>query len=113
MQVNDARFRFSVVERKEKVEAVLAKLQSLKSQISELRVQCEALKELQSEKQKDFTCSECGKSVEHGQEVVLRGSFGKLERYYHKDCFKKIWLSQKWILDYSQPGFLRTIGTDY
>jgi prefoldin subunit 5 len=61
MQVNDARFRFSVVERKEKVEAVLVKLQSLKSQISELRVQCEALKKLQSEKQKDLTCSECGK----------------------------------------------------
>jgi uncharacterized protein with PIN domain len=112
MQVNDARLLNGVVERKEKVEIALVKLQSLKSQISELRIQCEALKKRQSERQKELTCSECGKSIERGQEVVLKGSFGKLERYYHKSCFKTIWLSQKWIFDYAQPGFLRRIGTD-
>jgi len=54
-------------------------------------------------------CSECGKSIEQGQEVVLKGSFGKLESYYHKDCFKAIWLSQTWTFDYSEPGFLRKL----
>lgn len=109
MQMNDARFRSSWVERKEKAEAALAKLQSLKKQIAELRMQCEALKKRQSERQTDLICSECGKLIEPGQEVVLKGSFGKLESYYHKDCFKAIWLSQTWTFDYSEPGFLRKL----
>ena len=112
MQINDVRCRISVVERKEKVEAVLARLQSLKSQVSELRVQCEALKKLQSEKQKDLTCSECGKLIEQDQAVVLKGSFGEVRCYYHKDCFKAIWLSHTWKFDYSCPGFLRISGKD-
>ena len=107
MQANDAHFRRSWVERKEKAEAALVKLQSLKNQIAELRMQCEALKKRQSERQKDLTCSECRKLIEPGQEVVLKGSFGKLESYYHRDCFKAIWLSQNWTFDYSKPGFLR------
>jgi hypothetical protein len=112
MQVNDIRCRISVVERKEKVETALARLQSLKSQVSELRVQCEALKKLQSEKQKDVICNECGKLIKQGQEVVLKGSLGKVKSYYHRDCFKAIWLSQTWIFDYSHPGFLRMAGRD-
>jgi hypothetical protein len=113
MQVNDVRCRVSVAERKEKVEVVLVRLQSLKSQVSELRVQCEALKKLQLEKQKDLICKECGKLIEQGQEVVLKGSFGKIKGYYHRDCFKAIWLSQTWIFDYSYPGFLRMSGKDH
>jgi uncharacterized protein with PIN domain len=109
MQANNARFHSSWVERKEKAEAALAKLQSLKNQISELRMQCEALKKRQSETQRDLACSECGKLIERGQEVVLKGSLGKLESYYHRDCFKAIWLSQSWTLDYSAPGFLRKL----
>jgi hypothetical protein len=110
MQINDVRCRTSAVERKEKVEAVLARLQSLKNQVSELRMQCEALKKLQSEKQKDLTCNECGKLIEQGQEVVLKSSLGQVKGYYHRDCFKAIWLSQTWIFDYSHPGFLRMSG---
>jgi len=101
-----------VGERKEKVEAVLARLQSLKSQVSELRAQCEALKKLQSEKQKGLICNECGKLIEQGQEVTLKDSFGKVKGHYHKDCFKAIWLSQTWIFDYSYPGFLRMSEKD-
>jgi len=112
MQVNNVRYRISVVERKEKVEVVLARLQSLKNQVSELRMQCEALKKLQSEEPKDLTCSECGKLIEQGQEIALKGSFGEVKSYYHKDCFKAIWLSQTWIFDYSHPGFLRIAGKD-
>jgi hypothetical protein len=110
MQVNDVHCRINAAEQKEKVEVILARLQSLKSQVSELRVQCEALKKLQSEKPKDLTCNECGKLIEQGQEVVLKGSFGKVKGYYHRDCFKAIWLSQTWIFDYSHPGFLRMAG---
>jgi hypothetical protein len=110
MQVNDACFRNSWVERKEKAEAALAKLQYLKNQISELTMQCEALKKRQSNRQRGLICSECGKSIESGQEVVLKSSFGKSDSYYHKNCFKAIWLSQTWTFDYSEPGFLRKLG---
>ncbi len=110
MQVNNVDCSISALERREKVEAVLVRLQSLKSQVSELRVQCEALKKLQSEKPQDLTCNECGKLIEDGQEVVLKDSFGKIKSYYHKDCFKAIWLSQTWTFDYSHPGFLRMSG---
>jgi hypothetical protein len=112
MQVNDVHCRRGVGERKEKVEAALARLKSLKCQVSELRAQCEALKKMESEKQKGLTCSECGKLIEQGQEVTLKDSFGKVKSHYHKDCFKTIWLSQRWVFDYSSPGFLRSSGKD-
>jgi hypothetical protein len=112
MQINDVNCRSSLGERKEKVEAALARLKSLKSQVSELRAQCEAMKKLQSEKQKVLTCNECGKLIEQGQEVTLRDSFGDVKSYYHKDCFKAIWLSQNWRFDYSSPGFLRMSERD-
>jgi DNA repair exonuclease SbcCD ATPase subunit len=111
MQVNDARYH--MVERKEKVEAALARLKSLKCQVSELRAQCEALKNQQSKKQEEaVVCSECGKPIGQGEEVTLRDSLGKVKRRYHRDCFKAIWLSQTWIFDYSCPGFLRMSESD-
>jgi hypothetical protein len=113
MQVNDAGCRSSVGERKEKVEAALARLKSLKCHVSELRAQCEALKKLQSEKHDEaLVCSECGKRIKQGQEVTLKDSFGKVMSRYHKGCFKAIWLSQTWIFDYSSPGFLRMSERD-
>jgi hypothetical protein len=108
MQVDDVRCRSNVGERKEKVEAALARLESLRCQISELRAQCEALKELRLEKQGEaLVCNECGKPIEEGEEVTFKDSFGKVKCRYHKDCFKAIWLSQTWVFDYSCPGFLR------
>jgi hypothetical protein len=108
MQVNDIRRHSSVDERKEKVEAALARLKSLKCQVSALRAQCEALKKRQSEKHDEaLVCSDCGKLIEQGQEVTLKDSFGEVKSHYHKDCFKRIWLSQNWIFDYSSPGFFR------
>ena len=113
MQVDDVRCRSSLGERKEKIEAALARLQSLKNQISELREQCETLKKLQSEKQKGgLICNECGKLIKQDQEVTLKDTFGKVKSHYHKDCFKAIWLSQNWRFDYSSPGFLRMSGKD-
>jgi hypothetical protein len=91
MQANNVRCRSNANARKEKVEVTLARLRSLKSQVSELRAQCEALKNQQSEK--GLPCSECGKLIEKGQEVTLRDSFGNVKSHYHKDCFKAIWRS--------------------
>jgi hypothetical protein len=112
MQVNDARCPSSVGERKEKVEAALARLKSLKCQVSELRAQCEALKKLGSEAQEGLKCNECGKLIEQGLEVTLKDSFGNVKGCYHRDCFTEIWRSQNWRFDYSSPGFLRMAGRD-
>jgi hypothetical protein len=100
-----------VFERKEKVEAALIRLKSLKWRISELRAQCEAFK-LGPERQEGFACDECGKLIEQGEEVTLKDSLGQVKGCYHKDCFKEIWRSQNWRFDYSAPGFLRMSGGD-
>lgn len=83
---------YSKVSRKEKVENILARLQLLKGQVSDLRTKCEALK-LQSGKRANLICTECSKAIETGQEVVLKSSFGEIKAYYHKDCFREIWRS--------------------
>jgi prefoldin subunit 5 len=91
MEVNETRYHDDVVERKEKAQAVLARLQSLKCKVSELRAQCEALKKLQSEKQmKALVCNECGKPIKEGKEVTVKDTFGAVKSYYHEDCFKTI-----------------------
>jgi hypothetical protein len=112
MQVNGGRCRVSAFEQKEKVEAALARLRSMKNQIYRLRLQCEALKQMESEKAEGLMCGECGEPIVSGEEVTLKGSSGEVKGYYHRDCFKAIWLSQSWTFDYSQPGFLRMSGKD-
>jgi hypothetical protein len=111
MQVNENPHRDCLAERMEKVEAALAKLQSLKKQVAALRLQCEALKKRRSENQIEvLVCNECGKLINQGQEVTLKDSLGEVKSHYHKECFKRIWLSQTWVFDYSIPGFLRPSG---
>jgi prefoldin subunit 5 len=91
MEVNETRYHDDMVERKEKAQAVLARLQSLKCKVSELRAQCEALKKLQSEKQmKAVACNGCGKLIKEGNEVTVKDTFGAVKSYYHEDCFKTI-----------------------
>ena len=107
MQTNEFRHPISVDERKEKAEAALARLISLKCQVSELRVHCEELQKLRSKKQRALKCNECGKLIKQGQEVKFKDSLGEVKSRYHKDCFRKIWLTQTWEFDYSSPGFLR------
>ena len=92
MPVNDVRYRSSVFEHKEKIEAALIRLKSLKWRISELRAQCEAFN-LGSEKQEGFACNECGKLIRHGEEVTLKDYSGDIKSRYHKECFKTILLS--------------------
>ena len=91
MEVNETRYHDDMVERKEKAQAVLARLQSLKCKVSELRAQCEALKKSQSEKQtKALVCNECGKPIKEGNEITIKDTFGAVKSYYHEDCFKTI-----------------------
>lgn len=94
MSVNDASCHSSVFERKEKVDAVLIRLKSLKWRISELRAQCEDFKK-GSENQEGFACNECGKLIEQGDEITLKNSLGDVTSRYHKECFKAIWFSRK------------------
>ena len=88
MEVNKTRYHSDVVERKEKVQAALARLQSLKRKVSELRAQCEALRTLKQTKA--LVCNECGKPIKEGNEVTVKDTFGAAKSYYHEDCFKTI-----------------------
>jgi hypothetical protein len=91
MELKETRCHSDVVDRKEKIEATLARLQSLKLKVSELRLQIEALRNLQSEKQeKALLCDHCGKAIRKGKEITIRGSLGEVKRSYHKGCFKAI-----------------------
>ena len=79
-------------EAKERIEATLHKLQALKSRISELRAQCEELQKSRVEDQSSASlCNECGGAIEPGQEVEAK-NFGEKAHYYHKECFRKLWL---------------------
>jgi len=76
---------------KERAEVVLQRLQALKSKVSELRLQCEELRKQRLEEQsKGLLCSECGSSIEPGQEVVIKDSDGTIRNYYHPKCFKEL-----------------------
>jgi hypothetical protein len=110
MQVDDGRYTSSAGERKEKVEEFLATLKSLKSCISELREHFEELRQLELERQEHLMCSECGKLIEHGEEVTVKDSFGAVKGCYHKECFEELWRSQNWSFNYSSSGFLRMSG---
>jgi len=91
MELKETHCHSDVADRKEKVEATLVKLQSLKHQVSKLRLQLEALRELQSEKQeKALLCNHCGKTIRKGKEVTIKGSLGEVKRSYHKGCFKAV-----------------------
>jgi len=91
MELKESRFPNDVVERKEKIEAALARLQSLKSKVSELRLQLEALRELQLKRQeKVLQCNHCGKAIRKGTEIMIKDSLGEIRRSYHKGCFKAV-----------------------
>jgi hypothetical protein len=79
MEVNETRYHSDVVERKEKAQAVLARLQSLKCKVSELKA---------------LVCNECGKPIKEGNKVTVKDTFGAVKSYYHEDCFKTILSSQ-------------------
>jgi hypothetical protein len=85
---------------RERIQIALVKLQALKEKISELRLQCEEMKEKRSEdKESGMLCAECGKPIEPNQEVEIKDSNGATMRSYHKKCFDGLW--QK---DFQQPS---------
>ena len=91
MELKETRRHTGVVDREETIEATLARLQSLKHRVSELRLQLEALRDLQSEKQeKASLCDCCGKAIRKGSEVTVKGSLGEIRKSYHEDCFKAV-----------------------
>lgn len=107
-EVDEIRYNFNSVEQKDRVEAALVKLKALRSEVAEIRAQCESLREMQAKNQKEtIVCSECGKGIEQNQEITIKDDSGNPRSYYHKDCFKAIWISQTWRFDYSSPGFLK------
>jgi hypothetical protein len=91
MELKEPQCHSKVVDPKEKVEATLARLQSLKSKVSELRLQLEALRVMQAGKQeKALLCYRCGKAIRKGNEIRIKGSLGETKRSYHKGCFKAV-----------------------
>lgn len=75
---------------KERTDVVLQRLQALKSEVYELRLQCEELRKQRLEEQdKGLLCSECGNSIEPGQEVMIKDSDGTVRNCYHPKCFKE------------------------
>lgn len=107
MEVNEIPNEINLAANKDRVEAALVRLKSLRSRVAEIRVQVESLRKLHAENQeRPAVCFECGKEIEQGQEVTIKDPNGNPKSFYHKDCFKVIWSSQTWRLDYSSPGFL-------
>ena len=81
------------LEVRDKIEVTLIKLSTLKSTISDLRLQCEELRKMKlRDKDKILSCSECGNTAKLGEEIVIRNSAGTKKNYYHKKCFQALWL---------------------
>jgi hypothetical protein len=91
MEIKETHCHSNAVDRKDRVQATLARLQFLKGKVSELRLQLEALRELQSERQEEtLLCNYCGKLIRKGEEITIRGSLGEIKRSYHRICFKTV-----------------------
>jgi hypothetical protein len=92
-EVNEQSCQYEQLKTRDEVEVTLRKLQILRNRISELRSQCEELRKLRSEdKGNALLCSECGKAIEPGQEIVVKDSEGTQRRNYHKECFRLLWV---------------------
>ena len=107
MEVNETPYEIILAENKDRAEATLAILKSLRNRVAEIRMHVESLRKLQAENhEKAAVCFECGREIEQGQEVTIKDETGNPTGFYHRDCFKTIWSSQNWRFDYSSPGFL-------
>jgi uncharacterized protein with PIN domain len=110
MEMTDIRTESDLAENRVRVEAALVRLKSIRSNIEQIRLQVELLRKMQTENVgTPSVCSECGKEIEHGQEVTVKDASGNPSHFYHRDCFKMLWASQTWKFDYSSPGFLRSL----
>ena len=81
----------SAVKIREEIETALARLLSLKSRVSELKLQVEALKELQSGRiEQVLQCSHCGRLIRKGTEITITSPSGEIKRSFHEDCFRAV-----------------------
>jgi len=96
------------VKAREDMAITLRKLQVLRGKISDLRAQCEELRKLslksdglrtESLKADNLRtessgplCSQCGESIEPGQEIVVKSLDETEKKHYHKECFKLLWV---------------------
>jgi hypothetical protein len=109
-EANEIRHNIISVEQSDRVEAALARLKTLRSQVAEIRAQCESLREMQAKTQGEtLVCAECGRGIEQNQEITIKDNSGNIMSHYHKDCFKAIWISQTWKFDYCSPEFLKRV----
>ena len=71
-----------MVEHKEKTEAILVRLRSSKYQVSSLRPQLDALRELQLEKKKKALLgNHCEKAIGKGEEITIEGALEEIKRF--------------------------------
>jgi hypothetical protein len=86
------------VKAREEMDITLQKLQVLRGKISELRTQCEELRNLSLKadslraKSSGLLCSQCGESIEPGQEIIVKSSDETEKKHYHKECFRLLWV---------------------
>lgn len=91
MEISEQTNQIERIKTRKKVETTLNRLEMLKNQISELTFHCEELKKLLSENNsRRLLCSECGNTIEPGQEVVVKDSSGIERSHYHRKCFRAL-----------------------
>ena len=91
MKRERSRCNVSVVKNREAIEATLARLLSLKSTVSELKLQVEALKGLKVGRIEQFLqCSHCGRLIRKGTEITITSPSGEIKRAVHEDCFRAV-----------------------
>ena len=75
---------------RKKAAAVLRRLQALRGEVCELSLRLEEnRKQHLEELRRGLVCSECGNSMNHGQEVVVKDTNGIIRGRYHQECFGK------------------------
>ena len=73
-----------------KAAEVLRRLRALRGEVHELRLQLEETRQQRlAEHRRELVCSECGSSMDNGQEVVVKDTNGIIKGRYHQECFGK------------------------
>jgi len=113
MEPEETHFDTDFNKHREKFEEAIVRLKSMRGRVANLKIHCESLGKLQlTEQAAEAVCSDCGKEIEQGQEVVVKNASGSPRSWYHRDCFRAIWVSEDWKVHYSSPGFLRMSKKD-
>jgi hypothetical protein len=80
-----------MVKNREAIEATLARLLFLKSKVSELKLQVEALKGRKSGRiDQILQCSYCSRLIRKGTEITITSPSGEIKRAFHEHCFRAV-----------------------